>query len=311
MPSFLFFLLACSQSSPKQQVICSNLNKDAMGLDNDTLHIELYLTRGGAISYISKSNELRNILNIHDEGRYVQQSYDAGKNLNRIDEGQNPSWSPWSRNPIQVWDSYRNRAKILECDINENTLYVKCIPMLWDMNNKPAEAIMEQWTTLEGNIIKVSNKLTCDRTDTIYDEGISRSQELLAVYPISAFKNLYSYYGTAPFTGDSLNNPVVEHLEDGFWSRYEDDKVTEHWMAFVDDNLWGMGVYSPICSNFLAGMAGRPGYESMDNATSYIAPIKSVALKKKDVFEYDYYLIIGNLENIRSEFYKINEQLGN
>ena len=53
---------------------------------------------------------------------------------------------------------------------------------------------MEQWTTLEGNIIKVSNKLTCDRTDTIYSEGISRSQELPAVYPISALKNLYSYF---------------------------------------------------------------------------------------------------------------------
>jgi hypothetical protein len=181
--------------------------------------------------------------------------------------------------------------------------------MQWDMNNKPAEAIMEQWTTLEGNVIKVRNKLTCHRTDSIYGEGISRDQELPAVYPISALKNLYSYFGNKPFTGDTLNKPEVKHLEDDFWGRYKDDKVTEHWMAFVDDTNWGMGVYTPISSNFLAGMAGAPGFESQDSQTSYIAPLKKVTLKKKDVFEYDYYLIIGNLKEIRKEIYKIEKQL--
>lgn len=316
---FLIFFIGCSKSNsnaqekekPDPQVNCANYSNNQMGLDNGILNIKLDLTRGGAISYISISGKSRNIVNIHDEGRYVQQSYYAGKNLNRINEGQNSDWSPWPWNPIQVGDSYRNRAKILECSTNDNTLYVKCTPMLWDMNNKPAEAVMEQWTTLIGNVIKVSNKLTCHRTDTIYGESISKSQELPAVYPISALKSLYSYFGDAPFTGDSLNNPVVEHLEDGFWGRYTNDKVSEHWMAFVDDNLWGMGVYTPIASNFLAGMAGAPGFESNDSQTSYIAPIKSVALKKIDVFEYDYYLIIGNLEDIRSEIYKIEKQLGN
>ena len=60
---------------------------------------------------------------------------------------------------------------------------------------------------------------------------------------------------------------------------------------------------------FLAGMAGAPGFESTDSQTSYIAPLKSVALKKEDVFENDYWLVVGSLDDIRSEIYKINKRL--
>jgi hypothetical protein len=274
-------------------------------LNNDTLHLKLDLTRGGAINYISKSGSTRSVVNIADEGRYIQQSYYAGKTLNRIADGQNPAWSPWSWNPIQVGDSYRNRAQILEHSKNGNTLYVKCIPMLWDMNNKPAEAEMEQWTSLTGNVIKVHCKLTCHRTDTIYGEGISNHQELPAVYPVSALKNLYSYFGDFPFTGEALVNPKVINLASGFWGRYENEMVTENWMAFVDDNKWGLGVYTPVCTDFLAGMAGNPGYEATDGSTSYIAPIKRVALNKNSIFEYDYYLVIGSLNQIRSQIYAL------
>ncbi len=279
--------------------------QETIELNNDTLHLKLDLTRGGAINYISKSGTTRNLVNIHDEGRYIQQSYYAGQTLNRIADGQNPAWSPWSWNPIQVGDSYNNRAEILEQSVDGNTLYVKCIPMLWDMNNEPAEAEMEQWTTLMGNVVKVHNKLTCHRTDNIWDEGKANHQELPAVYPISALKNLFSYFGNSPFTGAPLDNPVVVHLEDGFWGRYQNDMVTENWMAFVDDNHWGMGVYTPISNNFLAGMAGQPGFEASDGSTSYIAPVKTETLNKNSVYEYDYWLVIGTLDQIRSEIYNL------
>ncbi|MHB8403636.1 MAG: hypothetical protein ACYDCN_16680 [Bacteroidia bacterium] len=111
--------------------------------DNGIIKLKLDLTRGGAISYISSSGSTVNLVNIHDEGRYIQQSYYAGRPVNRQADGQNPSWSPWAWNPIQVGDSYNNRAKILSYWQHGDTLYTKCIPMLWDMNNMPAQAIME------------------------------------------------------------------------------------------------------------------------------------------------------------------------
>ncbi|MEN8204134.1 MAG: Ig-like domain-containing protein [Bacteroidota bacterium] len=294
IPTLLFLMFAPALSA-----------QTSIELDNDTLHLKLDLTRGGAINYISKSGTTRNIVNIHDEGRYIQQSYYGGRALNRQAEGQSPNWSPWTWNPIQVGDYAGNRAQILEHSVDGNTLYVKCIPMQWDMNNMPAEAEMEQWTTLQGNVLKVRNRLTCHRTDDIYGEGINNHQELPAVYPISALKNLYAYFGGLPFTGAPLDNPEVEHLEDGFWGRYVGGMVTESWMAFVDDDLWGMGVYTPITTDFLAGMAGTPGGEATSGPTSYIAPVKTEALYKNSVFEYEYYLVVGSLNQIRSEIYAI------
>jgi len=275
-------------------------------LNNDTLHLKLDLSRGGVIAYLSVSGSNRNLINTHDEGRYVQQSYYAGKRLDRKSEGQSHQWSPWPWNPIQVGDAFNNRAALLESKKQGNTVYVKCIPMLWDMNNKPAEAIMEQWTTLTGSVLKVHNKLTCMRTDTLYGEGSKSSQELPAVYPISALKNLYTYLGKNPFTGETFSKLEVKHLEDGFWGRYHEDKITEHWMAFVNDGNWGMAVYTPTCVNFLAGMYLQPGGESKDPSTSYMAPIKQEELLKNSVYEYDYFLLIGDLEEMRSKIYKLN-----
>jgi len=279
-----------------------------IGLKNSKIHFKVDLTRGGAICYISKATSDRNIINIADEGRYVQQSYYAGEKLDRKSEGQSPRWSPWTWNPIQVGDVYRNRAKILDYKKTEKTIYVKCIPMLWDMNNMPAEAEMEQWTTLSGNVLKIKNRLTCHRTDTIYGEGKMNSQELPAVYPISALKNLYTYFGNQPFTNAALSNPESIYLDKGFWGRYSNDMVTENWMAYVDDSKWGIGVYNPQCSNFLAGMYLGEGGEASSDSTSYIAPIKQHKLNKNDIYEYEYYLIVGNLNEIRSAIYKLKKK---
>ena len=235
----MYSVAGCSQAEsdieePEQQISCDNPSHE-MVLDNGSLLVKLDLTRGGAIKYISESGKTRNIVNIHDEGRYIQQSYYAGNRLDRTGDGQHPNWSPWAWNPIQVGDVYRNRAQILECSSIENTLYTKCIPMQWDMNNKPAEALMEQWVSILRNVIKVRNKLTCHRSDDIYGENIPRAQELPAVYPISALKNLYSYFGTVPFTGDTLDNPEVEHLEDGFWG-----DIRMKWSRNTGWHLWMM-----------------------------------------------------------------------
>ena len=280
-----------------------NAQPSELTADNGVLKVKLDLTRGGAISYVSLSGSNRSLVNIHDEGRYIQQSYYAGKSVNRQAEGQNPAWSPWSWNPIQVGDSYNNRAKILAYKQNGDTLYTECIPMLWDMDNMPAEAEMEQWTILKGNVIEVHNKLTCHRTDNIYGENIADDQELPAVYPISALKNLYTYLGNSPFTNDSLDNPTVVNLSSGFWGRYTN--VSEHWMAFVDSTKWGLGVYNPNCISFLAGMAGSPGGGVQDGSTSYIAPTKKEILNKNSLFEYDYYIIVGNVNEIRTKVYQL------
>ena len=282
------------------------------GIRNDNLRLIQDTARGGAISYISLAGSERNLVNIADEGRYIQQSYYAGRSVDRQVEGQSSSWSPWSWNPIQCGDYARNRAQILETRQTADSTYVKCIPMQWDMNNKPAEAIMEQWTSLSGNVISVRCRLTCHRTDDIYGEGVPNDQEIPAVYPISALNNLYSYFGEAPFTGAEIATTEVIQLDSVFWGIYTPDNgnfPTEKWMAFVDNNAWGFGVYSPQATKFLAGRSGWAGKESTSPSTGYIAPVRVETLMKNSVSEYSYYIIVGTLDEIRAKIYQIHHSL--
>ena len=78
-------------------------------------------------------------------------------------------------------------------------------------------------------------------------------------------------------------------------------------MAFVDDANVGMLVYNPKCTMFLAGMAGVPGKESSDASTSYIAPIKDEILNKNSIYEYEYYILIGSLPEMRKQVYEIKK----
>lgn len=299
---FIFLSVSCQEKAEYKPV-----GPKELVADNGILRVKFDLTRGGAISWISLSGSSRNIVNIADEGRYIQQSYYAGKSLDRKNEGQSKNWSPWPWNPIQVGDAFGNRAKITDYYSRGDSMYVKCVPMQWDMNNFPAEAEMEQWTYVKGNVLRVRNKITCYRTDTLYGEDNLCDQELPAVYPVSALKNLYLYEGNSPFTHAPLKNAEVTNLSSGFWGKYEN--VPEHWMAFVDDNNWGIAVFNPLCTRFIAGLSGVPGKESTDGSTSYIAPVKKEKLRKNCVYTYDYFILVGELTAMRKKIYELRDSL--
>lgn len=284
--------------------------KQASMLQIKNRHITLRqdLTRGGAICFVGRKGEPRNYVNVSDEGRYIQQSYYAGNSIDRKAEGQSAFWSPWPWNPIQVGDYKRNRAQMLECYCWGRSTYVKCIPMLWDMDNRPAEAEMEQWTTLKGNVAHVRCRLTCHRTDSIYNDVSENQQEIPAVYPISSLNHLYAYRGPHPFASEPVDTVEVEELRFGQdehgWGSYDD--INEQWMAFVGDDGWGIGVYSPSATRFLAGryQPSRSG-EAEDDATSYIAPIRMQHMHKQCIVEYEYYLIFGTIDEIRRAVYRL------
>jgi hypothetical protein len=294
-----FFIAGLELNAQPQDFV----TPDELVADNGKLTVKFDLTRGGAISWISLTGSERNLVNIADEGRYIQQSYYAGKSIDRKSDGQSPNWSPWPWNPIQVGDAFRNRAKILDYRKSKDSLYMKCIPMQWDMNNRPAEAEMEQWTVLNGNVLTIRNRLNCHRTGNIYGDSILCDQELPAVYPISSLSKLYAYVGENPFANEQVQQLEVINLTSGFWGRYEN--ISENWMAFVDDNQFGMAVYNPKTIRFLAGMSGVPGKEAADGSTSYIAPIKKEILYKNWMYEYEYYIIIGKLDELREKIYKL------
>ncbi len=114
-------------------------------VSNGKVTIGMDRTKGGAITLLSWAGHPQNAVNLADPGRHIQQSYFAGKSLDRTAEGQHPAWSPWSWNPIQG-GGVGSWARVTEFERSKsNTLYsVTTGPKLWDMPDEEAQALMRQ-----------------------------------------------------------------------------------------------------------------------------------------------------------------------
>lgn len=266
-------------------------------LDNGVIKLGVDLKKGGSITWLSLSGSRNNVVNSYDLGREIQQSYYAGPKPYNPSNNANPGWKNWPWNPIQSGDSYGHGSVVLAQSNDGRTLYVKCRPMQWALNDVPGQCTCESWITLTGNVAVVSNRLVNMRKDTAKQfQGVD--QELPAVYTVGKLWKLVSYAGNAPFTGDALTNLRDVPPPWRYWN------ATESWAALVNSNNWGLGVYNPGSAWFIGGFAGTPGAGGPhDNATGYIAPIKEEILDTNIVYTYTYYLILGTVSQIRDWVY--------
>ncbi|HXC37122.1 MAG TPA: hypothetical protein VNV43_14690 [Candidatus Acidoferrales bacterium] len=266
-------------------------------LDDGVIKIGVDSTKGGSITWLSLSGSSNNIVNSYDLGREVQQSYYAGPKPYDPSNNVNPGWKNWPWNPIQSGDSYGHESVVLAQSNDGRTLYVKCRPMQWALNNVPGQCTLESWITLANNVAIVSNRLVNMRTDTA-QHFHGADQELPAVYTVGTLSRLISYAGDAPFTGDALTNLADLPPPWQYWN------ATESWAALVDSHNWGLGVYNPGSAWFVGGFAGTPGVGGPhDNPTGYIAPIKYEILDTNIVYTYTYDLIVGTVSQIRDWVY--------
>lgn len=255
-------------------------------LDNGVVRVGVDLNMGGVITYLSRSSDSTSVINVHDTGREVQQSYYAGP-----DSLAGSNW-PW--NPIGAGSGYGDRSTVVATLNDGMTLYVRTIPMQWNLPDTPGECYFETWITLDGQGVQLRYRLTNHRSDLTKYGGYD--QELPAVYTIGKLHRLFTYDGGAPFTGASSR--LVPFQEGPPWVTYY---PTEHWMAFLDDSGWGLGVLNTDSYRFIAGFAGvaDTGGPS-DDATGYIAPVMTEVLDHNIAYTYDASLILGTLDEIRA-----------
>lgn len=137
-------------------------------------------------------------VNIADPGRLIQQSYYAGKSLERIAEGQSKAWSPWTWNPIQG-GGVGSWARVTEFKRVSNTLFSVTVPKLWDMANEEAQAVMRQWTGFEpgcSNVVVVRCEFVSERNENDrWGPAVPRHQEIPACYFTRNFGLVKSYLG--------------------------------------------------------------------------------------------------------------------
>ncbi|MGB0373099.1 MAG: InlB B-repeat-containing protein [Opitutales bacterium] len=268
-------------------------------VDNGTIKLGVSKDLGGAITYLSVSGSDDNIINNFDWGRQVQMSFFSGP-VPYTENGQEPAenWAHIGWNPIQAGDDFGNGSEIVELRVEGNTIYVKCIPKQWPLNNIPGECTYESFIVLKGNTAEVTARLVNARSDTTQYAG--RHQELPAVYTNGPYYRLMTYRGDKPFTGDDVVRIPKKNAAPGefpwdYWL------ATENWAALVNDDDWGLGLYKPDNSLFIGGFAGEEGVGgTTDTPTGYFAPLHTEILDHNIVYEYNYTLILGSLDEIRA-----------
>ena len=221
-------------------------------LDNGIIKVGVDLDRGGSIGFLADVKKGGNVVNVHDLGRWIGQSYYAGP---KPFGTAHPAWKDWPWNPVSAGDVYGNASKLLEKKNDGKTLYVKSIPMQWALKNVPGDCTFETWITLEGRTVQVRNRLTNQRKDE--KQYPAMDQELPAVYTTGKFHRLMTYTGDRPFAEKPITEIPRQPAKDGRpqWATFF---ATEHWAALVDDDDWGLGVIHPDVVRFLGGFHGKP-----------------------------------------------------
>jgi hypothetical protein len=296
----------CSYSQP------TALIKGSRGiLDNGIVKIAADKAYGGAIVWASLSGCGKNMINNHDKGRQIQQSYYAGKSLDRKKDGQSGSWSPWAWNPVQAGNFDGDRSIVLkfECMDDDAMLYSCCQPRLWDMNEELAKCRLHQWMRFEkdmDNVIRVKNTIECFRdNDDIWGPPQARSQELPAVYAIRSMSKMVIYDGDKPWQNRPLTTVEYGPDDNWIWTR---QSPAEPWAACIDPETGiGLGIYSPETGNtWNMGWVGDGGGGEFDAATMHFAPLAQWKLGPDSIKSYTYWIIIGKLEDIREKVYNLH-----
>ena len=87
---------------------------------------------------------------------------------------------------------------------------------------------------------------------------------------------------------------------------------TETWSAFVDDDGYGLGLYTPSITRTIAGRHQYDGSKDPAAAScNYIAPLKAVKLQCFKPVTYSYLITAGQLDDIRARFKARKDEITN
>jgi hypothetical protein len=256
-------------------IICLILLSGCRDIVLDNGQIEVHLSKaGGSISHVSVSNG-PNMVNNHDMGRQIQQSFYAGELRTHPD--QHPAWSPWPWNIVQSGDVYGNEADMVPLFVTPTRAVLMSTPMLWDRNNQHEYcATLINDVTLLGNKIRVHVALILSYECEITPQP--HHQEMPAVYTVGSLDRLLS--------GDR----EIRNETDFIWAYWEGEK----WAGAFGDDGMGLAVYMESVDLFIGGR-----YENGLDQTTYFAPLRTLTLRPGDTLTYTYWLVIGTVQDVR------------
>ena len=290
--------------------------KSLLGSSNNP--VEVGLSSDFKSSTFTKYNTLSNVnlINAHDTGRLVQQSY-YGAGDSTYEPGMFEG-AAWPYNPVQGGNLYNEPSKIVDLKVTDNSIYIKCRPLDWARESEHiTPTYMEAWYTLEDGMVRAD----CRFVDFSGYPSLVTNQEIPAFYCVEPLNNFVYFSGGEPW---SDSNTQVTKSDLQFWSGRDDQNFpcNENWGAFIGDSSsgYGIGVYSPGQTDFCAGVMEKDTLKSLEddssqsaelvpgqplanhNSTSYIGVIGSFEFKSYTPIAYCYYLTTGSVTEMRSKF---------
>ncbi len=301
-------------AAQKKKSIGTNNNPVEVGFSSD------FPTSGSLFStkYDTKGNV--NLINAHDTGRLVQQSY-YGTGSYPYEPGMYGD-AVWNYNPVQGGNLYNEPSKIVDLKVTNNEIYVKCRPLDWAKKEQYiTPTYMEAWYTLEGGMVRA----TCRFVDYSGYPAVTTTQELPAFYCVEPLNNFVYYEGGEPW---SDSNTKVTKSDLVFWGEPagagQNFQCNENWAAYIGDgaNGYGIGLYCPGQTNMFTGVFERDTLKSLKdsdevasnknlipgqpaanhNSTSYIAAVDTLYFQSYKPISYCYYMTTGDVNTIRENF---------
>ena len=277
-------------------------------IENSRFKVGVQLSWGGGLNYIEDKHTpvsgLTNLVNRHDTGRLIQQSYYGTGGNSEYTPG-SFNGSKWSYNPVQGGDQYGNASRLIDVRVTSDSVYIKSQPQDWSLNGQITPSYMENTYTLTEEYIRVDNRFV----DFSGWEHPYSHQELPAFYTVSYLDKFTWYNGSDGWTGA----PLSSRADLNFWgdARYAEDcrffvkegneETWCSWTSSQDD--FGIGLYVPNIDMLYAGKFSYNGSKSaMDNATNYVAPLMTLKMTSFVPIEYSYLITTGSVAEIRATF---------
>ncbi|MBR3553255.1 MAG: hypothetical protein IKN72_07680 [Clostridia bacterium] len=276
-------------------------------LENDRFKLGIQMLWGGTISYLEDKrgqvDGLTNLVNKHDTGRLIQQSYYGTGYIEGVYDPGTSFGTAWKYNPVQGGDQFGNGGRLIDYRLSENALYIKSQPCDWAQNAVRLPFYTENTYTLEVDHIRVDNRAV----DFSGYTHTYESQELPAVYLVSYLDAFTCYNGEQPWTGDELT--VYPNLD--FWGprgtqiAYFKACNTETWCAwYSSDDDFGFGLYVPNVDSLGGGRYEEEvrSKSDTDSSTSQVSPGNIFRMTAYAPFEFSYLMATGSVEEIRGIF---------
>ena len=169
--------------------------KETYYMENDLYRVGIELAWGGGLSCFVDKNApegLGNLLNNFDTGRLVQQSY-YGTSEPPFVCGEFMG-NRWSYNPVQGGDRTNAKSKLVDVEITDSSVYIKCRPRDWGHEAWYTPSYMENTYAFDGDVVRVDNRFV----DFSGWEHPKNGQEVPAFYTISL---LLALVRSPPCTG--------------------------------------------------------------------------------------------------------------